>query len=344
MKRARRKSSPSLPQLLQRSPVQGGAAFSSRRDLGWSGSQFCPLLRACHQGRTVPFDLDGRRELERVELPEYTDDVWHGYLPEARPGTVYGYRVHGPYEPDAGHRFNPNKLCRPLRQAARRRSSRWGRAFRLRVGSPRRGPVLRRRDSAPLMPKCRVVDPAFAWGHERKPAHPMGTDHRLRDPRQGIHQLTQPVPPQLGAPSPGLAHLHVAEISARSASPRRSCCRSTPLSMTAIWSSKASELLGLQQYRPSSRRSRATSSRRSPNEFKEMVAAARRRHRGDPRRRLQPHRRRQRARARRCRSGHRQRRLLPACCRTSRATTSTTPAAATRFNLTHPRVLQMVMD
>ena len=56
------------------------------------------------------FDQEGRTELERIELPEYTDEVWHGYLPDARPGTVYGYRVHGPYEPAAGHRFNANKL------------------------------------------------------------------------------------------------------------------------------------------------------------------------------------------------------------------------------------------
>src|SRR5215203_5890693 len=56
------------------------------------------------------FDLEGKVELERVVLPEYTDEVWHGYLPEARPGTVYAYRVHGPYEPAEGHRFNPNKL------------------------------------------------------------------------------------------------------------------------------------------------------------------------------------------------------------------------------------------
>ena len=53
---------------------------------------------------------NGKTEIERIELPEYTDEIWHGYLPDARPGTVYGYRVHGPYEPDAGHRFNPNKL------------------------------------------------------------------------------------------------------------------------------------------------------------------------------------------------------------------------------------------
>src|ERR671932_1847435 len=56
------------------------------------------------------FDASGKRELERIALPEYTDEVWHGYLPDARPGTVYGYRVHGPYEPEQGHRFNPNKL------------------------------------------------------------------------------------------------------------------------------------------------------------------------------------------------------------------------------------------
>mgnify|MGYP003348506120 CR=1 FL=1 len=52
----------------------------------------------------------GATEIERIALPEYTDEVWHGYLPDARPGTVYGYRVHGPYEPAAGHRFNPHKL------------------------------------------------------------------------------------------------------------------------------------------------------------------------------------------------------------------------------------------
>jgi isoamylase len=56
------------------------------------------------------FDSSGKQELQRIELPEYTDEVWHGYLPDAAPGTVYAYRVYGPYEPEAGHRFNPNKL------------------------------------------------------------------------------------------------------------------------------------------------------------------------------------------------------------------------------------------
>src|ERR1700679_1895822 len=56
------------------------------------------------------FDEQGQREIERVELPGFTDEVWHGSLPDARPGSIYGYRVHGPYDPEQGHRFNPDKL------------------------------------------------------------------------------------------------------------------------------------------------------------------------------------------------------------------------------------------
>ena len=57
------------------------------------------------------FDESGERELERIALPEYTDEVWHGYLPDARPGTVYGYRVHAPYEPAAGAGSTPTSCC-----------------------------------------------------------------------------------------------------------------------------------------------------------------------------------------------------------------------------------------
>ncbi len=78
----------------------------------WDGLGVNFALFSAHASKVelCLFDEAGETELERIELPEYTDEVWHGYLPAARPGTVYGYRVHGPYEPDAGHRFNPNKL------------------------------------------------------------------------------------------------------------------------------------------------------------------------------------------------------------------------------------------
>ena len=56
------------------------------------------------------FDDEGEKELARLALPEYTDEIWHGYLPDVRPGQLYGYRVYGPYDPNRGHRFNANKL------------------------------------------------------------------------------------------------------------------------------------------------------------------------------------------------------------------------------------------
>ena len=131
-----------------------------------------------------------RREIERIELPEYTDEVWHGYLPTGRPGTVYGYRVHGPYEPDAGHRFNPNKLLiDPYAKQLVGYSEMGTRTVRLYA----RSSLTRTNHSISatartLMQKCRVIDPAFTWGAAHKPGHPVGADHHLRNARQGLHQ------------------------------------------------------------------------------------------------------------------------------------------------------------
>ena len=117
------------------------------------------------------FEEDGRRETARIELPEYTDEGWHGYLPDARPGTLYGYRVHGPYEPESGHRFNPNKLL--LDPYAKRLFGglTWDDAlFGYTIGAAEGELSFDTRDSAPFMPKCRVVDPAFTWGRARPPS------------------------------------------------------------------------------------------------------------------------------------------------------------------------------
>src|SRR6516225_9591326 len=111
------------------------------------------------------FDDTGRTELERIELPEYTNEVWHGYLPDARPGTIYGYRVYGPYDPDAGHRFNHNKLLIDPYAKQLVGQLRWGpELFGYRLDHPDKDKSFDRRDSAPLMQKCRVIDPAFTWG------------------------------------------------------------------------------------------------------------------------------------------------------------------------------------
>ena len=113
------------------------------------------------------FDGNGQRELERVELPEYTDQIWHGYLAEVNPGTPYGYRVHGPYEPDVGHRFNPNKLLLDPYAYAHMGTLQWHPAlFGYQVESAD-DLTFDNRDSAPFMPKCTVVDPNFDWAGER---------------------------------------------------------------------------------------------------------------------------------------------------------------------------------
>src|SRR6478736_2368922 len=119
------------------------------------------------------FDEEGRQELERIELPEYTNEVWHGYLPDARPGTTYGYRVYGPYEPEAGHRFNPNKLVLDPYAKAHVGTFAWDHAcFGYTIGDKRGDLSFDERDSAPFMPKCRVIDPAFTWGRARRPQIP----------------------------------------------------------------------------------------------------------------------------------------------------------------------------
>lgn len=112
------------------------------------------------------FDDAGLHEVARIELPEYTNEVWHGYVPDARPGTVYGYRVHGPYAPEAGHRFNPNKLCLDPYAKAHVGGLTWDPAlFGYIVGEDDLS--FDTRDSARFMPKARVIDPAFTWGRER---------------------------------------------------------------------------------------------------------------------------------------------------------------------------------
>jgi isoamylase len=117
------------------------------------------------------FDATGLHEVARIRLPEYTDQVWHGYLPDARPNLLYGYRVHGPYRPQDGHRFNPNKLLLDPYAKAIHGAIRWSDAhFGYRVGSPREDLSFDRRDNARLMPKCRVVDTAFTWDEDR-PLH-----------------------------------------------------------------------------------------------------------------------------------------------------------------------------
>ena len=106
--------------------------------------------------------------------------VWHGYLPDIRPGQLYGYRVHGPYEPEAGHRFNPNKVVVDPYAKAIGRPVRWDDSmFGYEIGSPNADLSFDTRDNARFAPLAGVIDPAFTWGDDRPPAHAVAQDGHL---------------------------------------------------------------------------------------------------------------------------------------------------------------------
>jgi glycogen operon protein len=156
--------------LLRSSSIREGKPFPLGATWDGLGVNFALFSAHATKVELCLFDETGQEELERVELPEYTDEVWHGYVPHARPGTVYGYRVHGPYEPDVGHRFNPHKLLIDPYAKQLVGELRWGpELFGYQLDHADKDKSFDDRDSAHLMPKCRVVDPAFTWGPFRKP-------------------------------------------------------------------------------------------------------------------------------------------------------------------------------
>ena len=140
--------------------------------MGWARRQLRSFLRPCDKVELCLFDDAGESEVERIALPEYTDEVWHGYLPDARPGTVYGFRVHGPYDPPAGHRFNPNKLLLDPYAKQVVGHIKWNPALFGYVMESGDDLTFDNRDSAPFTMKARVIDPAFTWGRERRPETP----------------------------------------------------------------------------------------------------------------------------------------------------------------------------
>ena len=138
--------------LLPGSPYPLGASWDGL------GVNFAVFSANAQKIELCLFDPTGRKEIRRFTLPECTDEIWHGYLPNAHPGTAYGFRAHGPYQPQHGHRFNPHKLL--LDPYARKLVGqfRWSDAlFGYRVHSNRADLSIDRRDSAPAMPKSNAL-------------------------------------------------------------------------------------------------------------------------------------------------------------------------------------------
>ncbi len=172
--------------------VSAGAPHPLGATWDGRGTNFALFSENAEKVELCLFDKTGRRELERIALPERTEDVWHGYLTHAAPGQLYGYRVHGPYDPAAGHRFNSHKLLVDPYSKRLAGAMHWSDMhLAYRVGHKREDLSFDRRDNARVMPKSVVVDQAYTWGDDRHPhtpwedtiiyeAHVKGlTQHRL---------------------------------------------------------------------------------------------------------------------------------------------------------------------
>jgi len=195
------------PVVMQRSSIREGLPFPLGATWDGLGVNFALFSANATKVELCLFDSDGKRELERIELPEFTDEVWHGHLPDARPGTVYGYRVHGPDAPEEGHRFNPNKLLLDPYAKTLVGRLRWDHAvFGYTIGSPDDDLSFDDRDSAPYMPKCRVIDPAFTWGRDRSPTIAWDRTVIYETHVKGITEHHPAIPPDLRGTVSGVAH------------------------------------------------------------------------------------------------------------------------------------------
>ena len=149
---------------------------------------------------------DAEKESARVRFTEYTDHVWHAYLPEVLPGQLYGYRVNGPYDPKQGHRFNPNKVLLDPYAKGIGRDVKWAdEVFAYRLNDSEGDLSFDERDSAAYAPLAEVIDPAFTWGNERPPRTPWHKTIIYELHVKGFTQLHPLIPEPLRGTYAGLA-------------------------------------------------------------------------------------------------------------------------------------------
>ena len=148
---------------------------------------------------------DAEREYCRLTMPESTDLVWHCYLPDILPDQVYGYRVHGPYEPGKGQRFNANKILLDPYAKGIARETRWSDGvwgYKLRDEGADMS--FDDRDSACCAPLAAVIDEAFTWGDDRPPQTPWNKTIIYEMHVKGFTKLHPEVPEKLRGTYAGL--------------------------------------------------------------------------------------------------------------------------------------------
>jgi isoamylase len=195
-----------MPTITEGLPFPRGASWDG------NGVNFALFSANATKVELCLFGGRGEREMDRVELPEHTDQIWHGYVPDIGPETVYGYRVDGPYEPSAGHRFNPNKLLLDPYAHAHIGVLQWDPAifgYKLETEDDL---TFDERDSAPFVPKCIVVNHEFNWqGQRRRNPIPWGRTILYETHVRGYTKRHPAVPESLRGSFAGFARPEVIE-------------------------------------------------------------------------------------------------------------------------------------
>jgi len=148
------------------------AGYSHTLGATWDGAgvNFALFSEHAESVELCLYDESGRKELTRLTLPACDNNIWHGFVPGCLPGTRYGYRVYGPYEPERGHRFNPNKLLIDPYARLIDGDLKWSDShLGYKTNSAREDLSIDRRDNSRVMPKSVVVDNAFSWGADKTP-------------------------------------------------------------------------------------------------------------------------------------------------------------------------------
>jgi glycogen operon protein len=195
-------------QLAAGSPFPRGAVWDGQ------GVNFSLFSESCDSVELCLFDASGQNE-QRIRIRERTNGAWHIYLPGVGPGQLYGYRVHGPYVPESGLRFNANKLLLDPYAKAIGRPLRWGdELFGYTLGDPSGDLSFDDRDSAPFAPLGAVIDPTFDWGNDARPKVAMHETIIYEAHVRGMTQRHPDVPENLRGTYAGMAskpiieHLH----------------------------------------------------------------------------------------------------------------------------------------
>ena len=178
-------------------PYPLGATFDGQ------GVNFALFSEVAERVELCLFDADGQES--RVDLPEVTGFCWHGFVPRLEPGQRYGFRVHGPWAPDEGHRCNPAKLLLDPYAKAIEGPVRWDEAvFPYRFADPDGPPS--DTDSAPFAPRCVVTGHVFDWSDDRRPRTPWHETIVYEVHVKGFTAMHPGIPPEQRGTFAGLAH------------------------------------------------------------------------------------------------------------------------------------------